>query len=789
MFEKSLTTLIKGLRSHRGRDEAGFIATEVRSADMDVKAEAILKLAYLRMLGYEVPSGSFPVLEAMASHQYHIKHIGYLAAALCFSEETEVLILATNLIKKDLHSAQPLDVLVALNGLSHVINQELSQHLANDIRMMLTHTQPRVRKRAVLVLHSAITRHPELLDRSFEQLRDLLCNSDQGVVTATVNVVCELARRDPGPLLPIAPQLFEILTQTSNNWLLIKVVKLFGALAQIEPRLVPKLHRPITQIISTTPAMSVLYECIHTAIIGNMLSGPQGEALAIRCVENLGQFLSDTDQNLIYIALLALAKLVPIHPSLVAQHQDMILRSLQHPDMTIQVRALDLVCQLATYGSMQTILDTLLQYVEQTSDQVSWTSASRTLQAALDSSTTMVTSESMPLTDMSDRANLRKQVAESILDLGSTENYAYVQDIDWYMTCLQKLSGQVDLDIARICANQMMDLAMRYHQLRAPACAYFAQQILSKNGAYFDPTAPESEMLRAAAWVLGEYASMVDQQADIAKGLLRDCLRQLPGRTVGVCIQSAMKLCAQFSATLTDDWNHLHELVVYLQTQIGKLVYHLDTDVHTRAQESLQLLVLLQQSLTKDHNALGNPAETLCSERSDDAGWNDDAKVSYSSDTRALHLLQPLLFTREHSESQRQDLAKDILPISFDLHSSVVPEATFTEILETIEPRAKSKPSTKSTSSPLTKTETSFSRKTKHKDPTRTKKKAKAERASAAQTEDQDLDDIPIVQLNLTDFAPNPQQSGSISTNDTHTAATIPEPKIVSRKKKAKMPK
>lgn len=107
MFEKSLTTLIKGLRSHRGKDEAKYIAsmldeirTEVKSADMDVKAEAVLKLAYLRMLGYEVKSASFSMLEAMASSKYHVKHIGYLAAALCFSEDTEVLILATNLIKK-----------------------------------------------------------------------------------------------------------------------------------------------------------------------------------------------------------------------------------------------------------------------------------------------------------------------------------------------------------------------------------------------------------------------------------------------------------------------------------------------------------------------------------------------------------------------------------------------------------------------------------------------------------------------------------------------------------------
>ena len=144
MFERSLTALIKGLRSHRGRDEARYIAlmldeirTEVKSGDMDVKAQAVLKLAYLQMLGYQASSVSFHILETMASPAFDAKYIGYLAASLCFTQDTEVLILATNMIKKDLYSAVPHDVAAALNGLSHIITQELAQHLARDILSLI----------------------------------------------------------------------------------------------------------------------------------------------------------------------------------------------------------------------------------------------------------------------------------------------------------------------------------------------------------------------------------------------------------------------------------------------------------------------------------------------------------------------------------------------------------------------------------------------------------------------------------------------------------------------------
>lgn len=61
----------------------------------------------------------------------------------------------------------------------------------------------------------------------FSRLRDRLEDDDPGVVSATVNVITELSRKsNPKNFLPLAPQLFELLTTSSNNWMLIKIVKL-----------------------------------------------------------------------------------------------------------------------------------------------------------------------------------------------------------------------------------------------------------------------------------------------------------------------------------------------------------------------------------------------------------------------------------------------------------------------------------------------------------------------------------------------------------------------------------
>lgn len=48
----------------------------------------------------------------------------------------------------------------------------------------------------------------------------------------------------------------------------IKIIKLFAALCPLEPRLAKKLVEPLTDLIHSTPAMSLLYECISTVLVG-----------------------------------------------------------------------------------------------------------------------------------------------------------------------------------------------------------------------------------------------------------------------------------------------------------------------------------------------------------------------------------------------------------------------------------------------------------------------------------------------------------------------------------------
>ena len=119
-FEKSLTDLIKGIRLHLKESPEALLTflnnaiqeckEELTTTDLEVKATAVLKLAYLEMYGYDMSWCNFHILEVMSSPKFQQKRIGYLAATQLFKNEQDLLILATNQFKKDLNSHNHIEI-------------------------------------------------------------------------------------------------------------------------------------------------------------------------------------------------------------------------------------------------------------------------------------------------------------------------------------------------------------------------------------------------------------------------------------------------------------------------------------------------------------------------------------------------------------------------------------------------------------------------------------------------------------------------------------------------------
>jgi AP-3 complex subunit delta-1 len=240
----------------------------------------------------------------MSSQKYLQKRVGYLGAQQSFGPNTDVLMLATNLLKKDLTSPLPTTISLPLITIPHIITPSLALSLLSDLLPRLTHSHPTIRKKTIVTLYRLALVYPETLRPAWPKIKERLMdeNEEMTVTVTIINVVCELAWRRPQDFLPLAPRLFTLLVDAGNNWMAIKIIKLFATLTPLEPRLVRKLLPPLTSLIKTTPAMSLLYECVNGIIQGGILEGSdgtnEGEEIASLCVGKLrGMILSECDRN------------------------------------------------------------------------------------------------------------------------------------------------------------------------------------------------------------------------------------------------------------------------------------------------------------------------------------------------------------------------------------------------------------------------------------------------------------------------------------------------------------
>lgn len=58
-------------------------------------------------------------------------------------------------------------------------------------------------------------------------------SEDPSVTAAIINVICELGWRRPHDFLPLAPRLFELLVDSGNNWMAIKLIKLVSGIESL----------------------------------------------------------------------------------------------------------------------------------------------------------------------------------------------------------------------------------------------------------------------------------------------------------------------------------------------------------------------------------------------------------------------------------------------------------------------------------------------------------------------------------------------------------------------------
>ncbi|KAF2034771.1 Adaptor protein complex AP-3 delta subunit [Setomelanomma holmii] len=604
---------------------------------MDLKATALMKLTYLEMFGHDMSWASFNVLEVMSSSKFKQKRTGYLAAVQSFRRDTEVLVLAENQLKKDIMSPTPPYIALPLGAIPHVVNPSMANSVLSDLIPRLTHSHAMIRKKTVVTLYRLALVYPETLRPAWPKIKERLLDDseDPSVTAAIVNVVCELGWRRPQDFLPLAPRLFDLLVKGQNNWMAIKLIKLFATLTPLEPRLIKKLLPPLTKIIRETSAMSLLYECINGIIQGGILEAvegtTEGEEVAKLCVGKLrGMMVIEGDSNLKYVALLAFERIVRSHPYLVSQQQDVILECIDDPDISIRMRALDLVVGMVNVDNLTAIVGRLMRQLRNapiaspangsSNDRVRLTEIVPYADDDSDAEDNLRHHEQQSDQPPPLPEDYRISVIRRILEMCSRDTYGNISDFDWYIDVLTQLvrvspstkhasaveekedTERID-DIGGSIGRELQNVAIRVKSVRPEAVDAAQSLVLVDRREQMFPASGNGGqgVLEYAGWLVGEYASYLSRPEPTMTSLLHSTSLTLPSKTLAVYLQAIPKVFASMAGNDQISWTPERKTLMSLLMAriihfLEPLSTHPSLEVQERAVEYLELMRLAAEA-------------------------------------------------------------------------------------------------------------------------------------------------------------------------------------------------
>eukprot|EP00190_Bangiopsis_sp_CCMP1999_P000138 CAMPEP_0198737216 /NCGR_PEP_ID=MMETSP1475-20131203/67754_1 /TAXON_ID= ORGANISM="Unidentified sp., Strain CCMP1999" /NCGR_SAMPLE_ID=MMETSP1475 /ASSEMBLY_ACC=CAM_ASM_001111 /LENGTH=842 /DNA_ID=CAMNT_0044501075 /DNA_START=243 /DNA_END=2771 /DNA_ORIENTATION=- len=521
MFQQGLLELVKSIRANR-RDELMFMRAkhsecteEARRSDPEVKATALLKLTYLQMFGFSFSSSSFQVIEVMSRPEFSLKRIGYFAATQGFSPTTDVLLLTTNQFKKDLAKGRQVDCSLALSCLAKICTEELGRDTCSDLEVLLSSARPYIRKKAILVMYKVALVFPEAMPILSGKLKERLTDSNASVVCTAVTVICEMAKLSPKSGLEYAPLLYELLTSSSSNWLRIKIVKLMGMLCTAEPLLGKKLVSPLSALLRKESAKSLVFECCNTITLGMI----QHTSIVEVATRRLGDFITDDDQNLKFLGLVAMTRLAKLLPGAVQDHRDLILDCLNDEDVGVRMSALDLTTSFTTKRNFRENSRLLMRRLSKGIED-----ADRTVSGVVDTEGDFVAAIAARLLDIG-RFKPASQDASGGYTFLTTED-----DFSWYVTTILMGLAQTSVraesnfperkfsrSVARSLADQLVELSARVESVRMDIlkCSLRILSIIRDH-----QVSNLSELVSATALIVGESSDLLTERVDVLEDLV-----------------------------------------------------------------------------------------------------------------------------------------------------------------------------------------------------------------------------------------------------------------------------
>jgi hypothetical protein len=287
----------------------------------------------------------------MVLDDYSAKRIAYTAASQLWNANSDVVLMATNRIQRDLTSSKPLIVSVVLSSLPPSLSPSLSQHIASDVIKMMTSSKEFIQVKAIMAFYHLCLHHSTALKEGFPTLRTLLDNPRRSVVLATLTVLLELYIANPQNFIQMIPKNFKMLEGRSDIWITIRIVQILTVLASVETRLPKKLIQPFSDIIDSSSSDPLIYEVCRSMIQIRLI---QPSVMQIT-IHRLQGYINAGDQDVRFLFLTVFMGLLKLSPKAALQNRELIGDCLDSEDENQRLIALELLASMTNSKNIDKI--------------------------------------------------------------------------------------------------------------------------------------------------------------------------------------------------------------------------------------------------------------------------------------------------------------------------------------------------------------------------------------------------------------------------------------------------
>ncbi|CAJ1017185.1 putative Adaptin N terminal region containing protein [Leishmania shawi] len=367
----------------------------------------VCKLLFISMLGYPITFGHMEGLKLMSEESLSAKLIGYLSTSVLLNENSDLLMLTTHTVYRDLLSMFDLSRSLALSAVANTGSRDFVEVMHEGVFSIVVDdtVNQHIRKKALLTLLHIYRKHPDIVDLNavVPKAAELLLSTQDGVSMCAVTFLngCisketkHLYRGIPDKLIQVLARII-LEKQTEPGyvyygvpapWLQAKLLRLlqyFPLPSDADQRnriilVLRKVVKATDKVLkdaqtqqkqrgtkSRVSAMNaVLFEVVSLCIQWDV-----GSKLILECVALVTTFLSDKrEANLRYMGLILLARLsfvdVPgfnFHMHC-RQYQQQIIVSLHDSDPSIRKKALDVLVAMCSQSTADDIINELISHL------------------------------------------------------------------------------------------------------------------------------------------------------------------------------------------------------------------------------------------------------------------------------------------------------------------------------------------------------------------------------------------------------------------------------------------